>query len=104
MCPPPQLSSWLRACQGALPMSAENFFNLFLLSFATRTGSPQRHVPITVGPLPRYVDFSEERKPEYPEKHRRDQLRELNPRGRGSYLEVRGLSHHISTKYTFYLF
>ena len=84
-------------------MSAENFFNLFLLSFATRTGSPQRHVPITVGPLPRYVDFSEEGKPEYPEKHRRDQLRELNYRGRESYLEVRGLKFFICAAFYKYM-
>jgi hypothetical protein len=39
------------------------------LAFPTRAGSPQQHMPITVGPfcLTHHVNFPSGRKPEYPE-------------------------------------
>ena len=44
-------------------------FNIIYLALPTRAGSPQQHMPITVGPfcLTHPVNFPCGRKPEYPE-------------------------------------
>ena len=45
------------------------YFLIFYLALPTRAGSPQQHMPITVGPfcLTHPVNFPCGRKPEYPE-------------------------------------
>jgi hypothetical protein len=56
------LTEWCRCCQIF-------FFKFINLALPTRAGSPQQHMPITVGPFcPTHpVNFPCGRKPEYPE-------------------------------------
>jgi hypothetical protein len=51
------------------PTTISFFFVFFYLALPTRAGSPQQHMPITVGPfcLTHPVSFPCGRKPEYPE-------------------------------------